>query len=198
MNGNRSETETRLKVAALRVWSRYGFHGAPVKMIADESGINVSLINRYFDGKEGLLLALIEDMIKEKQTGDLDYPPQKTLEKEVLLYLRFRYREDIRRQDAIRIIISELAINSSFREKALASLTYAADENFRDRLERLKETGKITHSANVQDIFRQISLFSFSCSFIEGLILKLSECDTDRMITSFAKMLSQEFAFKDV
>lgn len=127
-------------------------------MIADESGINVSLINRYFDGKEGLLLALIEDMIKEKQTGDLDYPPQKTLEKEVLLYLRFRYREDIRRQDAIRIIISELAINSSFREKALASLTYAADENFRDRLERLKETGKITHSANVQDIFRQISL----------------------------------------
>jgi TetR/AcrR family transcriptional regulator, regulator of cefoperazone and chloramphenicol sensitivity len=194
MTGNRSRTEERLKEAAIRVWARNGFHGASVKMIADEAGANVALINRYFGGKEGLLQHLVRDMIREKQSGELDYPPQTTFSDEVREYLRFRYREDMARRDLVRIVISEVATNDSFREEALKSMNYAGDRNFRDRLAALQARGRIRQSSSLTDLFRQIALFSFSCSFIEGIVLGLDPDGTDRIMCEFARVLADAHA----
>ena len=190
---DRQSTEQRLRNAAVEVWSEHGFHGAPVSAIAERAGANVSLINRYFGGKQGLLLAIVQGMIDQKQTGEVDYPPQESLSDEILEYLRFRYREDMRLQHTVRIVISEMSTNREFRNNALTSLTYAADENFRARLKGLRERGVLSPSTDIEALFRQISLFSFSANFIEGMILEMPAQVTDGIFVGFSQTVSGQY-----
>ncbi|MBY0415557.1 MAG: TetR family transcriptional regulator [Bdellovibrionales bacterium] len=57
---NREATEERLLLAAEHVFSKYGYNGATTRMIAKKADINMALITRYFDGKYGLLLKILE------------------------------------------------------------------------------------------------------------------------------------------
>ncbi len=45
--------------AAVRVMQRTGFHQMSMQMLADEAGVSVGLIYKYFGGKEDILLATI-------------------------------------------------------------------------------------------------------------------------------------------
>ena len=57
---DRSASEERLVKAGTEIFSKFGFDGCTTRMIAKKADVNESLIGRYFDGKEGLLLAIIE------------------------------------------------------------------------------------------------------------------------------------------
>ena len=186
---DRSATEARLKAAAVAVWSHHGFDGASVKEIAEAAGANVSLINRYFGGKEGLLLTILDEMILRKQEGALDYPAQNSLEAETLEYLRFRYRADMADQARIRIIISKITVDRAFRDRALRSLTYATDANFMERLVRLRDAGRIAPGVALPMVFRQVAFISFSAALTEGIILERPADDTDRALRDAAGMI---------
>lgn len=55
------DTAERLIEAAKLIFAEKGFAGATVKEIADEAGVNVSLISYHFKGKDGLLRACVEE-----------------------------------------------------------------------------------------------------------------------------------------
>jgi AcrR family transcriptional regulator len=61
--------------AAKEVFAKLGFNGATTKMIAKKADMNESLIGRYFQGKYGLLLTLIQKLIVEVKAMDLPYAP---------------------------------------------------------------------------------------------------------------------------
>lgn len=48
------DSKHALLVAAKKVFAEKGFEGATVKDLADEAGVNVSLVSYHFGGKEGL------------------------------------------------------------------------------------------------------------------------------------------------
>ena len=187
---DRAATEERLKEAAIEVWSQHGFDGASVKEIAEAADANVSLINRYFGGKEGLLLTILNEMITQKQEGTLDYSPQETLEGEVFEYLKFRYRADMRDEAFIRVVISKIVVDRSLRDQALKSLTYAADTNLTKRLHNLKEQGQIRADADLVMVFRQIGFVSFSASLTEGIVLGKASDDTCKALREAADMIA--------
>ncbi|HHK67424.1 MAG TPA: TetR/AcrR family transcriptional regulator [Candidatus Acetothermia bacterium] len=54
-------TEERIRGAAIRVFSREGFHRARMREIAEEAGIAVGSIYNYFASKEELLISLFEE-----------------------------------------------------------------------------------------------------------------------------------------
>ena len=47
--------------AAKKIFARDGYDGATVKDLADEAGVNISLVSYYFQGKEGLFKACLEE-----------------------------------------------------------------------------------------------------------------------------------------
>lgn len=188
---DRQATEQRLLDAALTEFSAAGFHGTSVKTISESSGVNVALINRYFGGKDGLLVAIVERFIDEKQRGDLPYPPQKTLRSEIAEYLKHRYLNDMEHKAFIRLVISEIAVNRAFRERALVSFQYAGDENFMRRLEILQKKGLVGPEVDLTALFRTISLISFSASFIEGEVLSIASADTLEHFDTVAAQLSR-------
>ena len=57
-------TRQRILEAALRAFERRGFHEATIQDVVRESGLSVGAIYTYFSGKEELLLAACENVIR--------------------------------------------------------------------------------------------------------------------------------------
>jgi AcrR family transcriptional regulator len=62
---SKEQTRRRLLDAAGRVFRRRGYRGASVEAIAAEAGYTVGALYSNFDGKDDLLLALLEEEIGE-------------------------------------------------------------------------------------------------------------------------------------
>lgn len=60
-----SDTEKKIHEAAKRVFLRKGLQGARMQEIADEAGINKSLLHYYFRNKEKLFQSIFAEVFKE-------------------------------------------------------------------------------------------------------------------------------------
>lgn len=58
-----SETRARLIETALKLFGERGFDGASTRDIASQAGLNAPALKYYFDNKEGLYHACVEDII---------------------------------------------------------------------------------------------------------------------------------------
>ena len=56
------QTRENLLNAAIEIFGRDGFHAASTRSIADAAGVNQALIGYHFGGKEGLYLAVFEEI----------------------------------------------------------------------------------------------------------------------------------------
>ena len=59
-----TQCDKRLAIleAALELIAEYGFHGAPMAMVADRAGVGAGTIYRYFDNKDLLIAELYRDL----------------------------------------------------------------------------------------------------------------------------------------
>jgi TetR/AcrR family fatty acid metabolism transcriptional regulator len=58
------DNKTKISQAAVRVFSREGFHHARMKAIAEEAGVAVGTIYNYFQDKDDLLVSVFEEGIR--------------------------------------------------------------------------------------------------------------------------------------
>lgn len=63
----REESREKILAAALRLFSRHGYAGTSVRMIAEEAGVSQGLLYNYFDGKESLLRAIFDRSMADVQ-----------------------------------------------------------------------------------------------------------------------------------
>lgn len=88
-------TDDLILDAAIRILGRDGYQKLTARNVASEAGTNLALINYYFGGKQGLLLAIYERLERqrfERQShmyGDADEP----------LSVKWRRATDFYRQD---------------------------------------------------------------------------------------------------
>ena len=74
-----SPTAELIVDAAIRILGRDGFQKLTARNVASEAGTNLALINYYFGGKQGLLLAIYDRLERqrfERQAGMYDDPDE--------------------------------------------------------------------------------------------------------------------------
>jgi AcrR family transcriptional regulator len=188
---DRETTQENLLQAGLEVFSECGYEGATTKMIAQKAGSNEALISRYFQSKEGLLLAIIVRYINEKKDMQLTYPPRDTLEAELCSYLQTRVEQDIRFKDFIRIIVSRAATDSSFVEKIRHHVSYNPDPQLIERLKILQKKGQLAASADLDQICFVIGFQSFATLFMAHIIMGKDKDETLQALHSFARVYAR-------
>jgi Transcriptional regulator len=67
-------TRALLLAAALRRFTQDGYDTTTVRQIAEDAGVNVALISRYFGSKEGLFEACLELAGEELQAAEATRP----------------------------------------------------------------------------------------------------------------------------
>lgn len=128
---NKGSSQQKLIDAASLLFFRNGYHNTTVRDIASKASVNISLINYYFDSKQGLFEYIIthyyEEYLKEIETtiNDGEQLSPVNLLKEVVLtvvnYKHTHYRTSC-------FIHRELALDSIFIREM--SVTYIAKENY--------------------------------------------------------------------
>ena len=188
---NRSATEARILEAARTVFARRGYDAAGLREIAEVAQANLSLISRYFGGKEGLLTALTDQFVMSRREGGLPYPPQDSLGEEIYNYLHAKLRDDLEDEEIVRLIISRAAIDAAFRERGAAHMDGKADKNFRSRVRCLQDGGKVSPDIDIDLLFAAVMHVSFSVNFFGAIIGNRPKSEIDALFRGFATALEQ-------
>ncbi len=100
-------TRARVLAAARKAFARNGLAGARVDAIAEASGANKRMIYYYFTDKEGLFLAVLEEIYAElcaaSDALDLIAPPEKALTR----YIDFIWTYYLNNPETVTILNSE-------------------------------------------------------------------------------------------
>lgn len=59
------QTETKIKEAALELFEKYGSKGTTVRKVADKAGVNLALMNYYFQSKDKLFLDIFNERFSQ-------------------------------------------------------------------------------------------------------------------------------------
>lgn len=173
---DRNSTEARLIEAAAKVFSQVGFEGATTRMIAQEADSNISLINRYFEGKYGLLLALIKKKSEHMKVEKLDYPPQESIEQELVRYSASFLNTFFLDVEFFKVCLGQFLSDAKFLKKYRDILT--RDDVNPELLERLNVLiARNKMKINIEQTLKDVEIYIFGLFVINYLIVGESEKD---------------------
>lgn len=167
---DREASEERLIEAGIEIFAKYGYNGATTKKIAKKAQVNESLIGRYFDGKEGLLLTIIERFISSMRDEHLPYPAQDSLIEELRQYVAFKMGNVHKKQALAKIIISQALTDDRFRKKSLERVPRFCDEKLLVRLQNLQHQEKIPKEVDVRLICYCMETYMHGQFLFESLL----------------------------
>lgn len=160
---DREATEERLLLAAEQVFSKYGFKGATTRMIAKKANINVALITRYFDGKYGLLLKLVERKGNEFHFMPMPYPLKDSVTEECLAFVLQRYNTMKKDKAFFNIVIAQFLTDSIFLKQFQETiLLFEKNYNeFETRLNELIKKKKMVKDVDIKKVFETFETYTF-------------------------------------
>lgn len=187
---SREISMSKLMQAGLEVFSEYGFNGTTTRMISQRSGVNESLIIRYFNSKSGLFLAIILDAIRRFMEEARSYPIGETVEQEIENYLSFKYRAGLANPGFTRLIVSQLAIDPDIRaqvDTCAKSVLKENDNGLYARLRELQKRGKIRKEIDLELVLKVIEHQAMANTFLLSIAPDVDEKETFGSIKLFAR-----------
>ncbi|XGC80142.1 TetR/AcrR family transcriptional regulator [Bdellovibrio bacteriovorus] len=189
---DRSASEEKLMNAGLEIFSKHGFDGATTKMIAKKADVNESLIGRYFEGKSGLLVAIVTKFIEEMSQLSLPYPPQTNLADELSEYVKFRLHNGCIREEFARIIFVQSLVDKKFKKQLRESVTLQLDPNLVERVQRLSDLKKLKPGTDVQRLCQHVDTYLDGVFFFDRILIEEKQevmlADTKDFVRTYAKL----------
>ena len=126
--------------AATRVFAEKGFRRATIREVAQAAGISEGTIYNYFEDKDALLMAILEELNEtERRAEDFEEGMAETFGKFFAEYLRRRMSMIWDNREVFRVVLSEMLVNAELRELYLRQVVTptmtVAEEYFRAMVE---------------------------------------------------------------
>lgn len=130
-----------LLAAATRVFAEKGFSRATTREVARVAGVSEGTIYNYFEDKEALLMAILDQLNEtEWRAEDFEEGMATGLRSFMQEYLGRRMSLIWQNREVFRVILSEMLVNAKLRETYLEQVVKPTmeigEENFRSRAER--------------------------------------------------------------
>lgn len=179
---DRSLTEVKLIRAAEQLFAEHGFDGATTRMIAQKADVNIALINRYFEGKEGLFLSIIKERSHLHINDFAASIPQKTLTDECKQFLAIRFKRHRADARLFKMVMVHLMTDAKFKKKFEASLVELEDDQeMINRITNLQKAKKVDKKLDPPEFVEMLKIQHFG-AFIIGYII---ECESNKVIDQY-------------
>ena len=182
--------------AAAAIFAERGFENATTKSIAEQAGFSEALIQTYFNGKEGLLIAV---MAKEMSDGGAEEaffgrPLCCSIEDEARETLLHFVESLAARSTRLRIVLSRVFIDPQFKAE-YGRLTYrrVLEANLVDRLARYVERGLLDGNVDTAALSEMIACLSFELGFTHPNVLDTPAETVGRLVPAFASIIGRAF-----
>ncbi len=178
-----------LIVAATKLFAHRGYEATRTAEIAARAGCAEGLIHRYFGGKKGLLLALIQHRVS-KEVVELTHqlPNAPTLEEEVLQLVEWEVRNMWRDRDFLRVIISrglvEPRVGKVLSQAGLARHVPALVQ----RLKHFKRRRSLSDE-EMEGLAQAIKTIGLVFGFIRPCLLQQDRRAARNMATTIARIM---------
>ncbi len=125
--------------AATRVFAEKGFGRATTREVAREAGVSEGTIYNYFEGKDAILMAILEGLNEtERRAEDFEEGMATDFRGFFEQYLRRRMSLIWENREVFRIVLSEMLVNAELRERYLRQVVdptmRIAEQNLRSRM----------------------------------------------------------------
>lgn len=186
---NRGAREQALISAATRLFASRGYDATTTREIAAEAGCAEGLIHRYFEGKEGLLLAIIRSRTS-REFVDMNQRLRLAgnLKQEIVQLVEFELERMWEEREFLRVLIPRALLDSSLG-RVLSRIGPA--QRARTIIERLKAlcSGKTISDAELEAIANFIGVVGFMFGFMRPVVLGDDRMRSKEMALSMARML---------
>ena len=167
---DREATKQALLAAAVEVFAEHGYDAATTRAVAQAAGVNEQLIQRYFGGKAGLLLAIIERFGEQERSCCALPPPCASVEAEIRGFLEYQLEHIAAVGDVFKVALYRslsdpevaCAIGRQFAETRIPLL--------RQRLEALRARGLVDAQADLDFAATALASLSFGLAFVDQLV----------------------------
>jgi len=138
-------TRERLLEAAMKVFSRDGLHRATTRVIAEEAGVNEVTLFRHFQSKDGLLAAVMQEVVTAHAGNTFDDEALWTgdLHKSLLKFAKGLWASMVRDEAFIRTMMGEAKRHPDYVKTIMMDAVKPLRARFIANLEAARKAGKI-------------------------------------------------------
>jgi AcrR family transcriptional regulator len=153
--------------AANAVFAEHGYDAATTRAIAERAGCAEGLIHRYFNGKRGLLLAIIEKKAAHiVEEFEHDLPDQSTVAAEVSRILLRDLELFWERRDFMRVSVSQATIDQEIGRTVSEDINNQRVQLMLEKLRRHQQEGRIKAGIDIEAIAYTLSALGFAIGFV--------------------------------
>ncbi len=172
--------------AATQVFAERGFDGATTREVAKRAGVSEALIQRYFDGKTGLLIAVMDSFGSEGAVEEMaSFPYQKTFEAEVAQLLKDGCQKNKDHARFIRVALSQALVDPKIAAQLRINVHGKRLPALVARLQHYKQAGLLAADVDLHAVAFGISSLAFSLGFMGPEVF---EVDKERLDAIAAQM----------
>jgi len=171
---NKEATKQALLTAAEQVFSERGYDAATTREVAQRAGVNEQLIQRYFGGKEGLLLTVIRRFgeVDKKCCGAPE--PGASVAEEIFNFLKFQMKHAATVGDMSKVALQRSLCDAGMARELGRQFAVSRVPPLRQRLEALRARGLIADDADLDSAATTLSSLSFGLAFVDQLVFGAS------------------------
>ncbi len=142
-----SATEKRRHIlkAAIKVFSKKGFHRCRISDIANEANVAYGLVYHYFENKEEILNSIFDENwgMLTKVVETVDEQPDLSLQDKLTAIVEFLLGAYRLAPDIIQVVVMEISRSSKFLKKPKIDAFEKAFQRLADILERHQKLGEV-------------------------------------------------------
>jgi len=179
---DKEATKQALLAAGVQVFADRGYDAATTREVAQAAGVNEQLIQRYFGGKGGLLLAIIERFGEEERRGCAMPPPCASIEAEVQGFLEYHLERACEIADVTKVALHRSLCDPEIAREIGRQFAETRMPLLRQRLDALRARGLIDPAADLEAAATALSSLSFGLAFVDQLVFG-ADCERLRRVT---------------
>jgi AcrR family transcriptional regulator len=190
---DRAATRRALIAAALKLFASKGYEGTTTREIAACAGCAEGLIHRYFNGKAGLLPALMEYRISQ-EVADLAHHvlPAHSFEDEYLQLVNWAVEHMWRDREFLRVAIPRALLDRGFGQMLRRVGPYQRAQAIGARLKKFRECRALP-DADFDALVQSVSVMGFMFGFMSPAVLRQDRKSAAKIATAMARLLVRSF-----
>ena len=164
---DKEASKTALLESAIGVFSELGYDAATTKEIARRAKVSEALIQRYFDGKGGLLIEIMRAwMVENAEGAPASLPLYDRLEEEFFQVVTSNCQQHETNRDFMRVAVSRAIVDPELGKQIGSNLYDQRLPALEARLLHYQKTGAIKKETDLRAIAFALSALSFSLGFM--------------------------------
>jgi AcrR family transcriptional regulator len=178
--------------AANAVFAEHGYDAATTRAVAERAGCSEGLIHRYFGGKRGLLLAVMES----KAAAVLDefssaLPDRDDVREDVEQALLWPVGVLWEHRDFLRVAVAQATIDAELGHSVAGRIHNQRASLVLDKLQRHREAGRIRRDIDLEAVAQAIAGFGFMVGFMGQVVIGMDREYAQRITVAFASVLAR-------